>query len=254
MKTYKIKSLTFIYLLLLSFSKVIAQNIWINEFSYDPAGQDTSEFVEIAGDVGINLSDYKLVFYNGNDSMIYSSKNLSGVISGVGKIGVTSFRFNNTIQNGSPDAIALVYNGTTLVQFISYEGTIIGKEGVALGQASEDVGVIQQNNANTIQATTFDKNNLKWELAPATKDSLNAKQRNISTAVKNNVYEKEFLTQENQKLIFDQDYNVTVYNIIGNLVYNGLTDHLSITKPGIYIVTAKDPFSSKIFKSKVWIP
>ena len=44
------------------------------------------------------------------------------------------------IQNGSPDGIALV-NGSTVLEFISYEGTFTATNGPATGMTSTDVGV-----------------------------------------------------------------------------------------------------------------
>jgi uncharacterized protein len=48
----------------------------------------------------------------------------------------------NGIQNGSPDGVALV-NGTTLVQFLSYEGSFTAVGGSASGMASTDIGVTE---------------------------------------------------------------------------------------------------------------
>ena len=56
------------------------QNIWINEFHYDNCGQDTGEFVEIAGTAGTNLSGYRLVSYNGSNAQAYKTVQLTGTI------------------------------------------------------------------------------------------------------------------------------------------------------------------------------
>lgn len=53
---------------------------------------------------------------------------------------MTTSYATNGIQNGSPDGIALV-NGTTVVQFLSYEGTFAAVDGPASDMTSVDIGV-----------------------------------------------------------------------------------------------------------------
>jgi hypothetical protein len=43
-------------------------------------------------------------------------------------------------QNGAPDGVALV-KGTTLVEFLSYEGAFAATNGTAAGTTSTDIGV-----------------------------------------------------------------------------------------------------------------
>ena len=49
----------------------------------------------------------------------------------------------NGIQNGAPDGVALVFQGTTVIQFLSYEGTFTATTGPANGLTSTDIGVIE---------------------------------------------------------------------------------------------------------------
>jgi hypothetical protein len=115
--------------------------IWINELHYDNAGGDTGEFVEVAGRAGTNLTDYSLVLYNGSNSQTYGTINMSGTIDDESNgFGAIAF-FRADIQNGSPDGLALVKNGTTVIEFISYEGTITATNGPAAGMTSIDIGV-----------------------------------------------------------------------------------------------------------------
>ena len=119
--------------------------VFINEIHYDNNGTDVGEFVEIAGVAGTNLTGWSLVLYNGNGGAAYSTTDLSTFIiddegNGFGAFSV-SFP-SNGIQNGSPDAIALVNNGT-VVQFLSYEGTLTGVGGAANGITSTDIGVTE---------------------------------------------------------------------------------------------------------------
>ena len=116
--------------------------VFINEIHYDNAGTDAGEAIEVAGPAGTNLTGWSLILYNGTGGASYDTKALSGTIpdqqSGFGTL---SFTYPvNGIQNGSPDGIALV-NGTTVVQFLSYEGTFTAVGGPANGMLSVDIGV-----------------------------------------------------------------------------------------------------------------
>ncbi|MEN3382879.1 MAG: hypothetical protein V7608_2923, partial [Hyphomicrobiales bacterium] len=123
--------------------------LWINEFHYDNSGTDAGEFIEIAGTAGMDLTGYSLVLYNGGTTaaqaaaaVVYDTKALSGIIADQSNgFGTISFSYPvNGIQNGSPDAIALVGpNG--VVQFLSYEGVVTASGGPANGQTSTDIGV-----------------------------------------------------------------------------------------------------------------
>ncbi len=118
-----------------------AVTVWINEFHYDNDGTDSGEAIEIAGTAGSNLSGWSLVGYNGNGGSTYTTINLSGVIADQqGGLGTLSFTATG-LQNGAPDAIALVDSTGTVVQFLSYEGTTTATNGPASGQTSTDVGV-----------------------------------------------------------------------------------------------------------------
>lgn len=121
-----------------------AQQVFINEFHYDNAGTDVGEAIEIAGPAGTDLTGWSIVLYNGANGAVYDTKNLSGTIPNVSNgFGFVTVTYpSNGIQNGSPDGIALVNNGT-LVQFLSYEGVFAGVGGPANGITSTDIGVIQ---------------------------------------------------------------------------------------------------------------
>ena len=114
--------------------------VWINEIHYDNTGADAGETVEIAGPAGTDLTGWTLVGYNGSGGAPYDPKPLTGTIpdqqNGFGTVKVDFVG----LQNGSPDAIALVH-GSDLVQFLSYEGTFTGVGGAADGELSTDIGV-----------------------------------------------------------------------------------------------------------------
>ena len=119
-----------------------AISVFINEIHYDNTGTDAGEAIEIAGPAGTNLSGWSIVLYNGANGLMYDTDALAGTIpnqqAGFGTVSL-SYPVNG-IQNGSPDGIALV-NGTTVVQFLSYEGAFTALDGPANGMLSVDIGV-----------------------------------------------------------------------------------------------------------------
>ena len=123
---------------------------WINEFHYDNAGADIGEFVEIAAAAGTNLAGWSIVLYNGSGGVVYDTKALSGIVqnqqNGFGTVSVAYPA--NGIQNGSPDAIALVNNLGQVVEFISYEGSFTAVGGPANGMTSTDVGASEPGTVN----------------------------------------------------------------------------------------------------------
>lgn len=122
------------------FSAALPQ--YINEFHYDNKGADQFEYIEIAGVAGSDLNGWQLGFYNGTNGTVYSSWALSGVIDDeVSGFGALAFSGSTGLQNGPNDGIALINELGDLVQFISYEGSLIGTEGAALGVTSQDIGL-----------------------------------------------------------------------------------------------------------------
>ena len=120
-----------------------ATPVFINEIHYDNAGADSGEAIEIAGPAGTDLSGWSLVLYNGNGGAAYKTTALSGVIANQDGNGFGSLSFSypvDGIQNGAPDGIALV-NGSTAVQFLSYEGTFVAVGGPAAGMSGVNISV-----------------------------------------------------------------------------------------------------------------
>ena len=123
--------------------------VFINEIHYDNAGTDAGEFVEIAGPAGTDLTGWTIELYNGSGGARYDSDVLSGTIpdqqNGYGTVSIVYP--SNGIQNGAPDGIALV-NGTTVVQFLSYEGSFTATSSTANGLVSTDIGVAETGGAS----------------------------------------------------------------------------------------------------------
>ncbi len=152
-------------------------NVFINEIHYDNSGVDANEAVEIAGRAGTDLTGYSLVLYNGSNTpgaaVVYTTINLTGVIDDEGSgYGALSFAAAG-IQNGAADGIALIAPGGTVVQFLSYEGTITAAAGTpAAGLTSTDIGVSEDGTGTSAQSLQLIGNgaagtDFTWQ-APAT--------------------------------------------------------------------------------------
>ena len=120
---------------------VVYDDPWINEIHYDNSGADTGEFVEIAGEAGLNLSGWNIVAYNGGNGQSYKTTALSGTIPDQDNgFGTLAFAISG-LQNGAPDGLALVDDGGTVIQFLSYEGSFDANNGPADGMTSTNIGV-----------------------------------------------------------------------------------------------------------------
>ena len=129
-----------------------AQTVFINEIHYDDAGADSGEGVEVAGPAGTDLTGWSLILYNGSNGTEYDSFSFPGSIPDLGGGFGTVFISTVGIQNGGPDGIAL-YDGTTVIQFLSYEGSFTAVGGVADGLTSTDIGVSETT--STLDGTSL---------------------------------------------------------------------------------------------------
>ena len=134
----------FAVILFLGGQNTLAQSVFINELHYDNSGTDVGEAIEIAGPAGSDVGGCSIVLYNGANGSSYNTKNLSGTIADQGGgFGTLVFTYpTNGIQNGAPDGIALVA-GSTVLQFLSYEGDFQAVGGPADGLTSADIGVAE---------------------------------------------------------------------------------------------------------------
>jgi len=117
----------------------------INEIDYDQPSADEAEFVELynRGGSAIDLGDYDLVLINGSGggASIYQRFALSGSLAGGGYYVVCANPAptpncdldvspdSNLIQNGSPDAAAVLFTGGAqdgVADAVSYEGSVPG--------------------------------------------------------------------------------------------------------------------------------
>lgn len=145
-----------------------ADHIWINEIHYDNAGADANEQVEVVirtpNGSGATAANYALEFYNGSNGDLYatsSTLDMFGTINST-TAGPSTFTFYTefipSIQNGSPDGIALVdVINNTVVSFLSYEGAFTadadnGGIAGAAGTMSTDIGVAEGGATTDMQS------------------------------------------------------------------------------------------------------
>ena len=144
-----------------------AATVFINEIHYDNTGTDTGEAIEVAGPAGTDLAGWSLVLYNGSGGASYATLGLSGLLpSQQSGFGTLSFAAVG-LQNGSPDGIALVDAGSSVVQFLSYEKTFTAVDGPANGMLSVDIGVIKSGSGPVdeslqLTGTSSTSNDFTW--------------------------------------------------------------------------------------------
>jgi hypothetical protein len=132
--------------------------IVISEFHYADPRDDNNEIerIEIFAPEGTNLQGYTITLY-GNNEKEYDTIRLSGTIIGSRMLngrmyGVLAF-ICPEIKNQT-GALALTDPSDGLIDFISYEGTITAKDGLAQNSISEDIGVFEPETTN--------ENNALW--------------------------------------------------------------------------------------------
>lgn len=136
-------------------SAVTVPVAWINEIHYDNDSTDVDELIEIAAVAGTDASQLSIWAYNGSDNLLYndydeagSKKTFSGTIAntqggfGFATMDAVGFQYDG-LQNGGPDGFALVDANGSVLEFISYEGTMTAQAGPAIGMTSTDIGVYE---------------------------------------------------------------------------------------------------------------
>ena len=113
---------------------------FISEIHYDNTGTDAGEFVEVQLPAGTSSAGLSVVLYNGGNGVVYDTDALPVVTAPGDASAVATVSYPaNGIQNGAPDAVALV-RGDTVLEFLSYEGTMTATGGPAAGRTSVDIG------------------------------------------------------------------------------------------------------------------
>jgi hypothetical protein len=245
-----------LFCLITSFS--FGQTVFINEIHYDDIDGDNDEGFEIAGQAGVDLgTGFSVVLYNGNNGSSYNTIALSGVFADQqGGYGTLSFTLpTNGIQNGSPDGLALVAaDGTTVLQFLSYEGVFSAIGGPADGMTSIDIGVAETNSTpegESLQlvGTGTEYGDFTW-IAPVTASfgSINTNQVFSATAsIKEDdingfsMYPNPVVDGILKINTFENaEKTIQIFDVLGKKVLSRITknEHISVAtlNSGIYIL------------------
>jgi hypothetical protein len=152
-----------------------SSDAWINEIHYDNSGSDTNEGVEIVikNTTTYPLSYWTIVLYNGNNSSSYRTIDFTTPTSKSTSNDYTiAWKTNSPIQNGAPDGLALVYNSSTVVHFLSYEGSFTASGGAADGLTSTDISVSETSSTTSgyslqISGSGYQYSDFTWQSAAA---------------------------------------------------------------------------------------
>ena len=165
---------------------------WVNEIHYDNSGGDTGEGVEIViRDIATYpLSNWSVELYNGSNGAKYGTIDFTSPTSQESRNGFTiAWKTKSGIQNGAPDGLALVYNSSTLVQFLSYEGQITATDGTANGETSTDIGVNETGSTSSghslqLSGSGSIYSDFSWQSAGAnTAGSINTSQTILAVTI-----------------------------------------------------------------------
>jgi hypothetical protein len=159
-----------------SFSVNPSPNLVINEIDYDQPSTDAAEFIELKnnGAFAVDLSEFTLDLVNGNGIVVYNTITFPQVTLAAGDYYVVCANAatvvncdldvtpdTNLVQNGAPDAVALLFNGI-LIDTVSYEGDTgdLYTEGSGIGledsAAEDDKGISRCSDGNDTDQSNLD--------------------------------------------------------------------------------------------------
>ncbi|KLI99925.1 endonuclease [Luteimonas sp. FCS-9] len=175
---------TVAWLLALLAAPAAHAEVFVNELHYDNAGADVGEAVEIVATAGENLAGYRLWLYNGSNAP-NAATTYANVAVPAGQprscgaaVSIATVTFpRDGLQNGANDGIALVDAAGNVVQFLSYEGTIVAANGPAAGQASRNLPVSESVSApvgTSLQLTGSGVTADDFDWAPSAPQTLGA--------------------------------------------------------------------------------
>ena len=159
----------------------------INEIDYDQASTDTAEFAEIRNDgtTPVDLDPYALRLVNGANGAVYKTIDLPATSLGAGDSFVVcggtvancdldTTPDTDLIQNGAPDAVALV-NGDAILDTVSYEGEVPGyTEGAGGAPTDAAASGTAQSISRVPDGCDTDVNATDFKLVDATPGAANA--------------------------------------------------------------------------------
>jgi endonuclease/exonuclease/phosphatase family metal-dependent hydrolase len=162
----------------------VPSGLVINEIDYDQPSTDTAEFLEIRNNstAPVQLDSFALRWVNGSNDTVYRTNDLPdfslpaggyfvvcGEPANVPNCDFDAGAATDLIQNGAPDAVALV-NGDTIVDTVSYEGEVPGYTEGAAG-APTDPGTTGSDGlgiARMPDGCDTDQNALDFQVAAIT--------------------------------------------------------------------------------------
>jgi predicted extracellular nuclease len=166
----------------------VSTSLVVNEIDYDQPSQDAAEFIELKNisSNAIDLDLYSLALVNGATGTVYRAIELPAESLPAGDYFVVCANAATVancdldatpdidlIQNGGPDAVALML-GATLVDTVSYEGDTAAPytEGSGVG-LSDDPVYAQWSIGRCPEGGDSDQNNLDFIYRSATPGALN---------------------------------------------------------------------------------
>lgn len=128
-----------------STSGALPADVFVNEFHYDNASTDVGEFVEVAVGPGYQgaLSDLALVIYNGSNGQVVSTHKLDTFAAG--DTSASGHRLYSKLITGlqnDSEGFAIT-SGSSVLHFISYEGSFTASNGPASGMTAVNINLTQ---------------------------------------------------------------------------------------------------------------
>ncbi len=145
--------------------------VWINEFD------DQDDFIEIGCNDEVDVTGYQIYLYSGRTEQVYDSKLLSGICSPsaflVEDINIQDGRrfamFGRFFPRPRPGGVALVDKQDTVVEFLSYEGSVIGVDGPAKGVISDQVpgnsALSEDGRSFQLKGSGCDRSDFSWNVS-----------------------------------------------------------------------------------------
>lgn len=152
----------------------------INEIDYDQPGTDAAEFVEIlnAGGSAVDLAGWTVQLVNGSNDLPYNTIDLTGssIAPGdyfvvcanpatVANCDLDASPDTNLVQNGAPDAVALLFDGA-VVDAVSYEGDTAAPYTEGSGAGLLDDSFVTGSISRCPNGTDTNQNNVDLAFTP----------------------------------------------------------------------------------------
>lgn len=169
---------------------LMVEQLIINEVDYDQPGLlDAEEFIEITniGTSAANLAQYQVQLIDADTGLAYEVINLATFSLPPGEyytlcvndllVPNCDQEFTGPIQNGTPDAVALLFGGAVLVDTVSYEGNTVAPYTEGSGeQLTDDGTAVMQGIARWPNGMDTNQNNVDFSLRCATPGLPNVEQ------------------------------------------------------------------------------